>query len=148
MEQKLYVTKKLMEDLTKLAYGMLNEKGHEVFNPTPKVLHTGVNRPPTLQEQIQRVLRINLSEQAEAQGAETFEESNDFDVVDEFDSIDNAPDSQYTIMEDEPHAPEGASEAVPEGAAEGKTENEPETSTEPVQDVHSGGTQEISPNDG
>lgn len=62
-------------------------------DPTPVALATQLRRPPTLQEQIQRyVLAANAL--ARQQGAESFEEADDFEV-DEFD-----PNSPYEMVFD------------------------------------------------
>jgi len=50
----------------------------EKLDPTPLEIPVGFQRPPSLQEQIQRLVRVELSDKAAAAGAETFEESEDF----------------------------------------------------------------------
>lgn len=72
----------------------LDEKGNEICDPTPAAVSVGFKRPPTLQEQIQRLVRTELSDQAAAQGNETFEEADDFEVGDDYD-----PKSKYEIDE-------------------------------------------------
>lgn len=63
----------------------LDKFGHEVPDPTPLSLPSGFRRPETLQEQVRRLVRTQLSQAAAEQGEETFEESEDFDVDDDFD---------------------------------------------------------------
>lgn len=63
----------------------LNERGHEVPDPTPMALPVGVKRPLSLREQIQRFVREELSAVSAQQGHETFEEADDFDIEDEDD---------------------------------------------------------------
>jgi len=63
----------------------LDDNGHEVPDPTPLRIPGGFKRPETLQEQVARLVRGSISREAEAAGYETFEESEDFDVDDEFD---------------------------------------------------------------
>lgn len=63
----------------------LDDNGHEVPDPRPLQVPAGFKRPPTLAEQVQRLVRGALSRQAAEQGFETFEESEDFDVGDEID---------------------------------------------------------------
>lgn len=77
----------------------LNERGHEVPDPTPVEWPAGVRRPETLTEQIQRMVRVAVSQQAAAAGMETFEEADDFDIEDE----DGDPTSPYelTMMQEE-----------------------------------------------
>lgn len=60
--------------------GALNNQGHELPDPTPMSIPAGFRRPDTLAEQVQRLVRGALSRQAAEQGAETFEESEDFDT--------------------------------------------------------------------
>lgn len=66
-------------------YPELDEHGHEVPDPRPMRIPAGFKRPETLAEQVQRLVRTHVSRLAEAQGAETFEESEDFDVGDDED---------------------------------------------------------------
>lgn len=63
----------------------LDEHGHEVPDPTPLVLPSGFRRPETLAEQVARLVRGAMSRRAEEEGFETFEDSEDFDVDDDFD---------------------------------------------------------------
>lgn len=60
-----------------------NERGHEILDPTPVEMPVRFQRPPTLQEQIKAFVKRELSEAAEAQGVETFEEADDFDIEDD-----------------------------------------------------------------
>lgn len=69
----------------------LNAEGHETLDPRPVEIPAGFKRPDTLAEQVQRLVRNEFSEMASAQGFETFEEADDFDVEDD-DEIDvNTP---------------------------------------------------------
>lgn len=65
--------------------GTLNQAGEEVLDPRPVAIPAGFKRPETLQEQVARLVRTSVSEWANRQGMETFEESEDFEVDDEFD---------------------------------------------------------------
>lgn len=58
----------------------LDEHGREIPDPTPVTIPSGFRRPPTLQEQVQRLVRGELSRRAAEQGFETFEDADDFDV--------------------------------------------------------------------
>lgn len=69
--------------------------GFEVPDPMPAAAPAGFKRPETLAEQVQRLVRGAISRQAEAQGVETFEEADDFDVGDDFD-----PTTPYETMFD------------------------------------------------
>lgn len=97
MEMK--VTKELYDKLILLRSAELDPKGHELLNPKPMFLECGLEAPLTLQQRIQRILKRELSAQAEMQGRETFEESNDFDVSDDFDSPEIQ--SKYDLVEEE-----------------------------------------------
>lgn len=77
------ISKELFNKLKELGSAYLDENGREMLNPIPVNLGVNMERPLTLQEQIQRVLKSNLSLQAQEQGMETFEESNDFEIDDE-----------------------------------------------------------------
>lgn len=56
----------------------LNDQGSEVLDSKPMEIPVGFSRPPSLQEQVQRMIRNEYSQQAHARGEETFEESEDF----------------------------------------------------------------------
>lgn len=61
-----------------------NEKGQEVPDPVPVAPPVGYRRPPTLQENIQRMIRSEMLQQAAAaEGFDTFEEAEDFDIEDD-----------------------------------------------------------------
>lgn len=59
--------------------------GREVMDPRPMALPSGFRRPPSLIDQMRLMIRREMSEAAQANGRETFEEANDFDVDDEAD---------------------------------------------------------------
>lgn len=67
---------------------------HEFPDPTPVEMPLGFSRPPTLQEEIQRIIRIQMSQQAQAEGFESFEEADDFDVDEDPDPL-----SPYEVSE-------------------------------------------------
>lgn len=73
----------------------LDENGHEVLDPRPLQMPSGFKRPETLAEQVQRLVRTSLSAIAEANGDETFDEADDFDVGDDVD-----PHSPYETFFD------------------------------------------------
>lgn len=64
----------------------LNTDGQEILDPTPIAPPLGYTRQPSLAEQIRAmVVSEKLRLEAMEAGAETFEESDDFDVGDDFD---------------------------------------------------------------
>lgn len=69
--------------------------GKGLIPNTDKVaIPVGYKRPETLAEQVARLVRTSeFARQVQAQGLETFEESDDFDVVDDFPSL--LPDSPW-----------------------------------------------------
>lgn len=89
------ITQELYDKLKTLSES-IHIDGLEFPNPIPVEAPLGIDRPPTLKEQIQRVMKIELGAQAAAQEMETFEESQDFDV-----DNDSFPGSKYELMEDE-----------------------------------------------
>lgn len=93
------ISKELYEQIKGAHASMLDERGHEIPDPTPMALKVGMTRPATLQEQIQRLIKTTLSQQAEAQNMESFIEANDFDVTDDFET--NEPMTKYNMMEEE-----------------------------------------------
>jgi len=70
----------------------LNENGHEVLDDTPVEIPLRFRREETINEKVQRLVELNISARAEANGFETFDEADDFDVQDEYD-----PRSRYEL---------------------------------------------------
>lgn len=59
---------------------------YENPDPTPVAIPAGFRRPPTLAEQVARLVRSErFNQQAREAGFETFEEADDFDVGDDID---------------------------------------------------------------
>lgn len=57
----------------------LDENGWEILDPTPMEIPAGFKRPPTLAEQVARLVRSEQwKRDMEASDVETFEESEDF----------------------------------------------------------------------
>lgn len=73
-----------------------NEHGQEIPDPTPVEMPLGFKRPKPLNEVVQEIIRRELSRQAEAEGKETWDEANDFDVDD-----DEFPVSPHELLDDE-----------------------------------------------
>jgi len=96
---KFQISKELLEELLRTGVCILTEDGKEIPDPRPMEISPRMERPLTLQEQIDRVLRQRVSREAANQGHETFEEANDFDVEEIFDSPSFM--SNYEIVEDE-----------------------------------------------
>lgn len=95
----LYIAKEQLEDLTQLMTSYLcPETGAEYNNPKPLHMDSGLDRPPTLAEQIDRVMRRHISNKAMDQGFETLEESQDFSIDDAFE---NSEESIYQIVDEE-----------------------------------------------
>lgn len=130
------IKKSTFDKLTKLATAYLNQKGQEVNNPKPLNLAPGIGRPPTLQEQIQRIMRKEVSQQASAQGFETFEESQDFDIEDSFDS--DQYETVYTTMTEESPEPPPADPVLDPPPSPVKPEVQPEPSEDSIGSPPSG----------
>lgn len=104
---------------------MLNENGHEIPDPRPMAAPLHIRVPETLAQQIQRMVRSELSQRAADQGHETFEEADDFDVGDDeelsspyelydrnFEDGNNGSDDQHT-----PQRKSGGQQAADPNAA-------------------------------
>lgn len=114
-----------------------DERGLEIPDSTPMEIPVGYRRPETLQDQIRRMVRVDLSAAAEQAGAESFDEANDFDIEDD--------DAEYFPTHHELHeevvdelrrvhkeAAEGAQRRRSHGAEEEEVEDEvQESSDEP-----------------
>lgn len=120
-------TKETYDKLKTLKEALLDDRGRELPNPVPLSFDAGLRRPLTLQEQIQRVLKVELSRQAQVQGYETFEESMDFDVEDPFES---EALSRYEVAEDE--IPVMVDEDPPSG--NGQAVDDPEAPGDPIEE--------------
>lgn len=88
----------------------LDENGIEIPNNRRPVVPAGWRAPEPLTELIQRLVRTELSKQAAAEGAETFEESDDFEIDEDADDFISA----YEIRDMAPEAGQ-ADAAPPEG---------------------------------
>lgn len=62
-----------------------DENGREVPDPRPVEMPLGMKRPETLAEQVQRLVRRQVSEYAAMHGHETFEEADDLEIDEDFD---------------------------------------------------------------
>lgn len=63
----------------------LDKRGRELPDPRPVEWPVGVSRPLSIQEEIQRFVRVEMSRRAQEHGMESFEEADDFDVEEEDD---------------------------------------------------------------
>lgn len=73
-----------------------DEFGREVPDTTPVEMPLGFKRPKPLQQIVREMIQREFSEQADAEGKETFDEANDFDVED-----DDLPPSPHELLDDE-----------------------------------------------
>ncbi|QXP07974.1 MAG: hypothetical protein [Arizlama microvirus] len=73
-----------------------DEEGREIPDPTPHSLAVGFRKPETIDEKILRLVKSReMQRDLEAQGYETFEDAEDFDVGDDFD-----PQTPYELVFD------------------------------------------------
>lgn len=89
----MIVNKEFEDYLRSLVTSELDENGKELLNPVPLFIDV-TPRPPTLQEQIQTLMRVELSRRAAEMGHETIEEANDFFIEGDFEG-----DEEITIHE-------------------------------------------------
>ncbi len=98
-----------------------DKEGREIPDPRPVALPVGYKKPPTLQQQIQQMIRAEDFRRAnERQGFETEAEADDFDVGDDFD-----PHSPYEYGFDPAH---------PEKSGDPKTEEKPQEKPEETEE--------------
>jgi hypothetical protein len=71
----------------------LNEQGFEILDDTPVAVPVRLTQP-TMYEYVRKMIREQMSREAELHGQETFAESDDFEVGDDYD-----PRSPYEIDE-------------------------------------------------
>lgn len=86
----------------------LTKDGREKPDPTPIAPPIGYIKQPTMVENIRAMVRREMSDAAAAQGMETFEEADDFEVGDDYD-----PRSPYEELFDPPAGLPGMSTPKP-----------------------------------
>lgn len=74
---------------------VLDERGRERLDPTPMAPPVGWKPTPSMVEIMRAQIRNELSQAADQEGFETWDEANDFDVQDDFD-----PSTPYEEMFD------------------------------------------------
>lgn len=79
-----------------LAERARTDPGEEV-DPRPVEIPAELKRPPSLKEQMQQMIRQEMSLAAAQANEETFEEADDFDI----DDIDTMPESPYNVPEED-----------------------------------------------
>lgn len=60
-----------------------DDQGREIPDPTPMELPTGFRAPESLESMIARMVRTRISDLADREGMETFDEANDFELDDD-----------------------------------------------------------------
>lgn len=109
-----------------------DEFGREIPDPTPVALPQGYQAPEPLNLIIQRIVKNELSRQAESEGLETFEEADDFEVLEDDSDLDFS--SQYELVEmadDGQFSPGDASDLDGSGPSEaGSLAPEPSSPTD------------------
>lgn len=90
-----------------------DDRGRELPDDTPIAVPLHWKRPPTLREMIQQHIRTEMSLTAGAEGMETFEEADDFEVDEDPDPL-----SQYELREMAEERPKPPPEAPKEKPAE------------------------------
>lgn len=76
-----------------------DKRGWEIPDPVPFATTVPMQRPPTLEETIARLVRQEVSKRAAAEGYETWEEADDFAVGEE------DPSSIHELDDDQEFAP-------------------------------------------
>lgn len=111
----------------------LDENGHELLDNTPVELPLGFEHPESLEDRIRRLVRTSVSSHAAEQGAETFEEADDFDIPDddsdpitpfemEFDPALGREVSPQMVLENKDYYDDLVNKAIPETMPETKPE--------------------------
>lgn len=91
MKQKLLSRVETIRNHPK--YKPLTEKGHEVPDPVPLAPPVGYIKPNSIFDQVREMIRSDaLRQEALMAGAETFEDSDDFDIGDDYE-----PDAPYEL---------------------------------------------------
>jgi len=78
---------------SKSIFKKLTKTGKEILNRTPISIPLGFSRPKSITEQIAEfVTNQKIQEQLDAAGFETFEDAEDFEIGDDYESL---PESKY-----------------------------------------------------
>lgn len=74
----------MLTGFIKRAARALSPEGRESLDPTPVAIPVGFKRPPSLEEQIKRLVADrDIQRSLSEAGVETFEEANDFEIPDD-----------------------------------------------------------------
>lgn len=76
----------------------LTQDGAEINDPK-NLFIPGLRPPISIQDQIKRILRLEVAKQAQLAEYEDMEEADDFDIEGEFDA--DAPGSPYILMSED-----------------------------------------------
>lgn len=98
-----------------------DRQGREIPDPVPIAVPAGLKRPESLTEQIRRLIRVDMSQQAQDNGEESFEEANDFDIDDE---DPEATFSKYEISDMAPEVLNHDADAAPRDRTTRRTETQ------------------------
>lgn len=126
------ISKEFLEKVRKYNTAILDESGREILDPKPITLNI---RPKqlSLEQRISRLIKTQFSRVAEQQGQETFEEANDFDVQDEFDT--EHFHSRFELVEEEFLSPPRQFEAEKEEKLPDKEQSEEKELPEKEDDI-------------
>lgn len=97
----------------------LNERGHEVPDPTPVEISTTLRKPESMEDMIRRFVRVEGSRVAAQNDQESFEEANDFEPEE---TDEDQMDTVYTVHEMTPELnPDGFVEKLDGATGAGET---------------------------
>lgn len=130
---------------------VLDEKGNEVGDPTPMAPPVHLQRRLTMSEQIQQMIRREVSVRADELGMESFEEAEDFLIDDDLPDphtpyeavFDPAPPVKKEVKNGVATIDEGRDEPVGNGS--GKSGAVVEDKSKPQSDVQGSGSKAGSP---
>lgn len=101
------------EDLRHEVKATLDDLGREI--PDPKPMAVKVMRHESDRDRIRRMIREEMSIAAEAGGMESFEEADDFDIEDPWDTY-HTSESKYELVDEEYPIELGAPDPDPQVA--------------------------------
>lgn len=94
----------------------LDEQGREIVDSTPMAPPVGYNKQPHIWDQVRNLVRSEaLRQAAEAAGADTFEEADDFDIGEDYDPIsphEEVFDPRIGVGTYDPNFPAAARQAI------------------------------------
>lgn len=112
-----------------------DKDGRQIPDTRPVETPLNFRAPPTINQMIQQMVRTELSKNAQEQGFESFEESEDFDIEDDPDPV---SDYEFIEMQREVFDVDASDSDVPGSTGNSGRDSESEGDVKPGEDGQPG----------